>query len=52
MELLLTKDDCRNAAEFIEFWFFQNIREDEDMDNIDYVRSLLRVLDELNRASK
>lgn len=52
IELNLDKCDAENAADFIEYYFFQNIRDDEDIDNIDYVRSLLRCLDELRAASK
>lgn len=52
LELNIEKDDAENLAEFIEVYFFQNIRDDEDMDNIEYIRSLLRCLDELERVSK
>ena len=48
--LNIDKADAENAANFIECYFFQNIRDDEDIDNIEYVRSLLRCLDELNAA--
>lgn len=51
LELNIDKDDAKNLADFIEIYFFQNIRDDTDMDNIEYVRSLLRCLDELNRVS-
>ena len=52
LELNIEKEDAKNLAEFIEIYFFQNIRDDEDMDNIEYIRSLLRCLDELKRVSK
>lgn len=52
VELDINKDDCKNAAEVLEIYFFQNIRDDEDIDNLEYVKSLLRVIDELNRVSK
>ena len=52
IELNLDKGDAENAADFIECYFFHNIREDEDIDNIEYVRSLLKCLDELRAASK
>lgn len=48
----LTKDDCRNLADMIENYFFQNIRDDMYMDNIEYVRSILNGLDELRAAGK
>lgn len=50
--LNLDADDCKNLADMIEIYFFANIRDDEDMDNIDYLRSMLRGLDELRSASK
>ena len=52
LEFNIDKSDAKNLADFIECYFFQNIRDDEDIDNIDYVRSLLKCLDELRAASK
>mgnify|MGYP007065000309 CR=1 FL=1 len=52
LELNIEKEDARNLAEFIEIYFFQNIRDNEDMDNIEYIRSLLKCLDELEKMSK
>ena len=52
MNLNIDKTDCENVVDFIERYFFQNIRDDEDIDNIEYVRSLLKCLDELRAASK
>lgn len=52
VSLALDKQDCENVARFLEIYFFQNIRDDEDMDNIDYIRSLLHCIDELKRVSK
>ena len=52
VELNFDKDTCKNVAEFLEVYFFQNIRDDEDIDNIEYVRSLINAIDELKRASK
>ena len=52
VSLNIDRYDCTNAAKFIEIYFFQNIRDDEDMDNLEYLRSLLRVIDELKRAAK
>ena len=50
--LNITKNDCRNVAEFLEIYFFQNIRDDPDMDSIEYVRGLITTIDELKRVSK
>ena len=52
MNLNINKSDCENAADLIERYFFQNIRDDESIDNIEYVRSILKCLDELRAASK
>ena len=32
--LTLTKRQCRNLAEFLEFVLIRNIREDDELDNI------------------
>lgn len=52
VKLNIDANDCENVADMMEIYFFQNIRDDESMDNLDYVRSLLRVIDELRKASK
>lgn len=52
VSLALSKDDCKNIAEFLEVYFFQNIRDDENIDNLEYVKSLLHSIDELKRVSK
>ena len=52
VELNFDRDTCKNVADFLELYFFQNIRDDEDMDNIEYVRSLINAIDELRRVSK
>ena len=50
--LNIDKQTCKNVADFLEIYFFQNIRDDEDMDNIEYVRSLIIAIDELKRVSE
>ena len=52
IKLNLDKSDVENAADLIECYFFQNIRDDEGINNIGYVRSILKCLDELRAASK
>lgn len=52
VELNLDKSTCQNIADFLELYFFQNIRDDEYMDNIEYVRSLINAIDELKRVAK
>lgn len=48
--LNLSKNDCDAVADFIECYFFQSIREDENYDNIDYAYSLLKAMHELRRV--
>lgn len=43
--LNIDKETCGNIADFLELYFFQNIRDDTDMDNIEYVRSLINAID-------
>ena len=50
--LNIDKHTCRNIAQFLEIYFFQNIRDDEDMDNIDYVHDLIHAIEELRRVAK
>ena len=52
ISLNISKYDCKNIADFLEVYFFQNIRDDPDMDNIEYVRGLINAIDELKRVSK
>ena len=47
----ISKDDCENIAEFLEIYFFQNIRDDTDLDNIEYVHSLIHAIEELRKVS-
>lgn len=49
--LNIDKEDCENAAILMEVYFFQNIRDDPDIDNIEWARSILHTIDELNRVS-
>ena len=49
--LNIDKCTCRNIADFLEIYFFRNIRDDECMDNIEYVRSLINAIDELKRVA-
>lgn len=52
IKLKINKSDAANAADFIEYYFFQNIRDNECIDDIEYVKSLLKCMDELRDASK
>ena len=53
--LNLNEEDCRNAAELIELYLplaLKDFYEAGELDNIDYLRSMLAVYDELKRAAK
>lgn len=55
MQINLDRDDCKNAAEFIEWEFFnhlKNLLDVGDIDNIDYLRSLIHAMDELYKVGK
>ena len=54
IELDLDKEDCENAAEFIELEFFNHIYtelEIGDLDNIGYVKSIIRAMEALYKAA-
>ena len=54
IELDLGLDDCENAAEFIEEEFFNrlyNLMRAGELDNVGYVRSLIRAMDALYKAA-
>lgn len=51
----LEKSDARNAADMVEMYFFKNIQdllEIGELDNIEYLRSMIKVYDELNKAAE
>ena len=53
--LNLDADDCRNAAELIEIYLplaLKEFYEAGEFDNIEYVRSMLKVYDEMKRAGE
>lgn len=37
----LTKSQCDNLATFIDLYLLQEIRDNKDLDNLDYVRDML-----------
>jgi hypothetical protein len=54
MQINLSRDDCLNAAEFIEEEFFNrlyNLMRAGELDNVGYVRSLIRAMDALYKAA-
>ena len=45
------KHTCENIADFLELYFFQNIRDDVEMDNITYLHDLIHAIEELRRVA-
>ena len=52
LNVVLTKSQVDNLVEFIELNFIQSIRDDTDIDNIDYVVDMMDALKTLRLASK
>lgn len=50
MKVELSKSQCVNVADFIEMYIFQAIRDDLDMDNIEYLRDMLDAEKALRKA--
>ena len=50
MKIELTKSQCNNVADFSEIYIFQAIRDDPDMDNIEYLRDMLDAEKALRKA--
>lgn len=53
--LYIDREDARNAYDFMDLEFFphlKNLLEIHELDNREYIRSLLRVMDELLLASQ
>lgn len=50
MKVELTKNQCNNVADFIKIYIFQAIRDDPDIDNIEYLRDMLDAEKALRKA--
>ena len=48
----LTKDQCESLADFIALNLLDVIRNDMDIDNLNYVRNLLNALQVFEEAAK
>lgn len=48
--VLLDKDELYNIIDFIEAEFIRAVRDDEDIDNIDYVVSMMNALQKFRSA--
>lgn len=49
--LEFTKDDCRNLADFIDSNLIAEIRKDDNLDNIAWIRSMINCLDKFADAA-
>lgn len=52
MKIELTKAQCVNLAEFIDMHIFEAIRNDVDIDNIEWLRDMLDAQKAFNEAGK
>lgn len=43
----LTKSQCENLCDFIEFNIFENIRDDTDIENIDWLVDMMEAYQKL-----
>jgi hypothetical protein len=50
MKVELSKSQCRNIADFIEFHFIESIRNDDYIDNIRYVADVSKAYEILKEA--
>lgn len=50
MKVELKKSQCLNIVDFIETWLIHTIREDEDIDNLDYLEDMLDARKALMKA--
>ena len=50
MKVELTKSQCNNVADFIELYIFQAVRDDPEMDNLEYLRDMLDAEKALRKA--
>ena len=51
----LDRDDCKNAADMIEIYLpqaFKDFYDAGEFDNIEYVRSMLKIYDELKKGAE
>lgn len=51
LQIELTKSQCENLSEFIEMYFYQAIREDLEIDCLDWARDLLDAEKALRKAA-
>jgi len=47
----LSKTQCKNLADFIDLYLLTEIRDNDELDNLDYLRDMLDAQDRLKEAS-
>ena len=52
MKVELTKSQCKNVAEFIEFNLLSVIKDDDSIDNIFWVEDMIAAMRVLEKAAK
>lgn len=52
MQIELTKSQCTNICELIELYFFAEIRDDDSIDNMDWVYDIATSWHTLKEAGK
>lgn len=50
MRVELTKSQCKNLADFLEFHLIESIRNDDYIDNIDYLVDMCKAYEVLKKA--
>lgn len=48
--IMLTKSQCKNLKEFLEFEFINSVRRDRDVDNMEYIADMGIAYNELKKA--
>lgn len=52
LALMVNKRECEEIANFIDWYLFKTIREDEEIDNIEWVRCMIELYDKSNELRK
>lgn len=52
MQVELSKTQCKNIAEFIEYNFIDSIRNDTDIDNMGYIVDMSKAYEILKKAGE
>lgn len=50
MKVELTKNQCRNVAEFIDLWLLDAIRKDMEIENLGWVEEMIAAKNALDKA--